>query len=327
MSDNKPAIPQTYGIKRWGDGYFQIGSNGHVLVQPNPDRDTTVDLYELAIELGENGLSLPVLVRFTDILYHRVSTLCSAFGKAFEEFGFNGAYTSVYPIKVNQQHIVVQEILAKGEGCVGLEAGSKPELMAVLALSRPGGVIVCNGYKDREYIRLALIGLALGHRVYIVIEKPSELDLVMQEAVDLDIEPLLGVRVRLAASAAGNWQNSGGDKSKFGLAAMQVLELIDKLKQANLVHRLQLLHAHIGSQIPNLRDIRRGTGEMARVYRELRRLGADIQVVDVGGGLGIDYDGSRTTFDSSIVSASTTFSPRQRSLPNRAVPLPHTMRC
>ena len=290
----RTVIPQSYGIKRWGSGYFEIGDNGHLLVRPNPDGETTVDLYQLTQELHENGLSLPTLVRFTDILHHRVATLCTAFGKAFDEFEYSGSYTSVYPIKVNQQRIVVEEVLAKGNDCVGLEAGSKPELMAVLALSRPGGVIVCNGYKDREYIRLALIGRALKHRVYIVIEKPTEYDMVMKEAKELGIEPLLGVRVKLAASAAGNWQNSGGDKSKFGLAAIQVLELINKLKRDDQLHCLQLLHAHIGSQIPNLRDIRRGTGEMSRIYGELLRLGANIKVVDVGGGLGVDYEGTAT---------------------------------
>ncbi|OGT90274.1 MAG: arginine decarboxylase [Gammaproteobacteria bacterium RIFOXYD12_FULL_61_37] len=294
MTDSLENFHQTYGIGRWGSGFFEIGENGHLFARPNPLGKVRIDLYQLANEIRETGLSWPVLVRFTDILHHRVASLCAAFRDAAAESGYSGRHSSIYPIKVNQQRIVVEEILAKGGDCVGLEAGSKPELMVVLALSRPGSVIVCNGYKDREYIRLALIGLALGHRVYIVIEKPSEFDLVLEESVDLGIRPLLGVRVRLAASALGNWQNSGGDKSKFGLASMQVLELIEKLRQEDLLDCLCLIHTHIGSQVPNLRDIRRGMGEVARFYGELRRLGANIEIVDVGGGLGVDYEGTAT---------------------------------
>jgi arginine decarboxylase len=189
---------------------------------------------------------------------------------------------------------VVEQIVAGDGDCVGLEAGSKPELMAVLASAPAGGVIVCNGYKDRAYIRLALIGRRLGYDVYIVIEKPSELDLVIAESADLDIEPLLGVRVRLAAVATGKWQNSGGAKSKFGLSAAQVLDLIERLRAHDSLHWLVLLHSHIGSQIPDLRDIHRGISEASRYYAEFHRLGARIRVIDVGGGLGIDYEGSRS---------------------------------
>jgi len=234
--DAEPAEPgsavQTYGIARWGGGYFEIGANGHLLARPRPSEPVTVDLYQVAHEARAAGLSWPVLVRFTDILRDRVAALRGAFARACAELDYPAPYTAVYPIKVNQQRSVVEQILAGGEGGGGLEAGSKPELMAVLALSRPGGVVVCNGYKDREYVRLALIGRAVGHRVYIVVEKPSELDLVLAESAALGIEPLLGVRIRLASSAAGKWQNSGGEKAKFGLSAAQVLGLVERLREA-----------------------------------------------------------------------------------------------
>lgn len=288
------SVPQNYAVGRWGDGYFGINAHGHASVCPRPDLDIELDLHELAQDLTASGLRLPVLVRFNDILQHRVRRLCGAFADVAATLGYTGGYRAVYPIKVNQQRSVVEQIVAGGGDCVGLEAGSKPELMAVLASAPQGGVIVCNGYKDREYIRLALIGRRLGYDVYIVIEKPTELDLVFAEADDLGIEPLLGVRVRLAAVAAGKWQNSGGAKSKFGLSASQVLEFVERLRQRDCLHWLALLHSHIGSQIPDLRDIHHGINEATRYFVELRRLGADIRVIDVGGGLGIDYEGSRS---------------------------------
>ncbi len=292
MAAHIEPVSQTYAIDRWGEGYFGINRAGHVSVCPDPDRMDELDLYEIAHALRESGLQWPVLVRFTDILHHRIRSLCQAFSCAAEALGYRGGYCAVYPIKVNQQHSVVHELVTGGGDCAGLEAGSKPELMAVLAESPPGGVIVCNGYKDAEYVRLALIAKRLGHQVYLVIEKPSELDLVLAESKALDIEPLLGVRVRLAAVASGNWQNSGGEKSKFGLSALQVLALVERLRGEDRLHWLQLLHSHIGSQIPNLRDIRKGLGEAARYFVELRRLGVPVGVVDVGGGLGIDYEGT-----------------------------------
>lgn len=285
-----------YSINHWSSGYFDVNAEGHLTARPNrnPAR-TGIDLYKLAGEMREAGLTLPVLVRFFDILHDRIDTLCGAFGKAMAEDEYNGRFTAVYPIKVNQQRSVVHEILGHGKERVGLEAGSKPELMAVLALSDSrGGVVVCNGYKDREYIRLAMIGTQLGHRVYIVVEKLSELDLVIEEARNLQIKPLLGVRVRLSSIGAGKWQNTGGEKSKFGLSAKQVLQVVERLQQANMLDSLQLLHFHLGSQIPNIRDIQRGMRECARYFAELRRMGANIQCVDVGGGLGIDYEGTRS---------------------------------
>ncbi|MCP5300793.1 MAG: biosynthetic arginine decarboxylase [Chromatiaceae bacterium] len=294
MSRVSDTPPQTYGVARWGEGYFGINAEGHVTVHPDPESAAEIDLYGLVEDLTASGLRLPVLVRFDDILRYRVQSLCRAFDEAAALLDYEGGYRAVYPIKVNQQRSVVEQLVAGGGRCIGLEAGSKPELMAVLASAPRGGAIVCNGYKDRQYIRLALIGRRLGYDVYIVIEKLSELDLVFAEAADLGIEPLLGVRVRLSAVAAGKWQNSGGAKSKFGLSSTQVLALVRRLRERDGLHWLRLLHSHIGSQIPDLRDIHRGINEVTRYFAELHRLGADIRVIDVGGGLGIDYEGSRS---------------------------------
>ncbi|MDJ0741616.1 MAG: biosynthetic arginine decarboxylase [Gammaproteobacteria bacterium] len=300
MNDATAAVPQTYAVSRWGEGYFGINAAGHVTVHPDPAGAVALDLYALARELTAAGLRLPVLLRFDDILRHRVQSLCAAFAAAAAALDYRGGYRAVYPIKVNQQRSVVEQIVAGGADCVGLEAGSKPELLAVLASAPPHAAIVCNGYKDRAYIRLALIGRQLGYAVYIVIEKLSELDLVIAAAAELGIEPLLGVRVRLAAVAGGNWQNSGGAKSKFGLSAAQVLTLVQRLQARACLHWLVLLHSHIGSQIPDLRDIHRGVSEAARFYAELHALGVAIRVVDVGGGLGVDYDGSASQHDCSM---------------------------
>jgi len=288
-----PCCEAVYAIRRWGEGYVEIRADGHLAVRPDPQRDTRIDLVQLTAWLRDSGLSLPVLVRFDDVLRDRVRRLRLAFEDAMAAAGYQGAYRPVYPIKVNQQRSVVQALLSAGG--LGLEAGSKPELMAVLALVPAEQNVVCNGYKDREYIRLALIGRRLGQRVYIVIEQPAELDLVLEEAARLDVEPLLGVRVRLAAAAAGNWQNSGGERSKFGLSASQVLTLVRRLQATGRLGWLRMLHAHLGSQIPNLADIRAGVAELARFYAELRGLGATgLDTVDLGGGLGVDYEGSRS---------------------------------
>jgi arginine decarboxylase len=295
---------EAYNIAHWGGGYFDVGEAGenlgHLLVRPDRDpQQAGIDLHALTDEIQQAGLALPVLVRFTGILHDRVGRLCDAFSTATKDHHYHGQYTAVYPIKVNQQQSVVHELLDRSqqhpEHHVGLEAGSKPELMAVLALSNPeGGVIVCNGYKDREYIRLALIGEQLGHKVYIVLEKPAELELVIEEARRMQITPRLGIRVRLASIGRGNWQNTGGEKSKFGLSAAQVLYAVERLREADMLDALNLLHCHMGSQLANIRDIRHGLRECARYYTELHALGARIGVVDVGGGLGIDYEGTRS---------------------------------
>lgn len=282
-----------YNIAYWSDGFFDVNDQGHVVAYPDGRRDHAgIDLVELADKMHTSGLSLPILVRFSDILKQRFQRLQKAFGRAMQEYGYQGGYLGVYPIKANQQRRVLEEVVHLG---VGLEAGSKPELLAVLALSsQPGSVIVCNGYKDREYIRLALIGQRLGHKVYIILEKLSELDLVLDEANKMGIEPTLGIRVRLANVGAGKWQHTGGEKSKFGFSAAQVLSIVEHLKKVDRLSVLQLIHFHIGSQIANISDIQRGMRECARYYSELRALNVPIQVVDVGGGLGVDYEGTRS---------------------------------
>jgi arginine decarboxylase len=286
---------EIFNIQRWGDGYFDINDEGHVVVFPTRRReDGSVDLHRLATEVSKHGLNLPVLFRFGDILRDRVDRLCDAFAKAMEYHEYKAGYTAVYPIKVNQQRVVVEDILRHGEGRVGLEAGSKPELMAVLAFAPAGATIVCNGYKDREYLRLALIGQQLGHRVYIVVEKMSELDLLLREAADIGVKPTIGIRVRLTHTGRGKWEHTGGEKSKFGLSAGQILEAVDKLRGAGMLNSLQLLHFHLGSQIANIRDVQRGILEAGRCFAELAELGVNVRVMDVGGGLGVDYEGTRS---------------------------------
>ena len=288
---------QTYAIELWGDEYFSINKKGHVSVKPSSDNDSEVDLYEIAQLLEAKQLSLPVLVRFTDILKDRVVRLDKAFKKACDNYNYSGRYTPVYPIKVNQQRQVVEGILAAPN--IGLEAGSKPELLAIMALSHEG-VVVCYGYKDAAYIRLALIGLKMGLNLYLVIEKPLELELIIEEARALNVVPMLGVRVRLSSISAGKWQNSGGEKSKFGLHAHDILQMIERLKSVNLLDSLKLMHFHMGSQIANIHDIKIALKEVGQFYGEFHRLGAKITVVDAGGGLGVDYDGSRSRRESSI---------------------------
>jgi len=288
---------ETYAIRLWGEGYFSINADGHVSVKPSSDKAVELDLFEIAHSLHDKNLSLPVLVRFTDILKDRVMRLQQAFQKACDKHHYRGRYTPVYPIKVNQQRQVVEGILAARN--IGLEAGSKPELLAIMALSNQG-VVVCNGYKDRAYIRLALIGLKMGLDLYLVIEKPQELELIIEESARLNIRPQLGLRVRLSSISAGKWQNSGGEKSKFGLHAHEVLQLLRRLKATDLLDTLNLMHFHMGSQIANIHDIKIALKEAGQFYVELHRLGAPVRIVDAGGGLGVDYDGSRSRRDSSM---------------------------
>jgi arginine decarboxylase len=287
---------EQYNIAHWSEGYFDIDNSGSLIARPDPDQPQfSVSLGSLVEDMEARGMTLPLLVRFNDILHDRVDRLCDAFASAKARLDYSGQYRAVYPIKVNQQRDVVEQLLKwGGEERFGLEAGSKPELMAVLAIARPGSVIVCNGYKDREYIRTALIGEQVGHRVFIVIEKPSELALVLKESEKMHVQPRLGVRVRLASVGKGKWQNSGGEKSKFGLSASQTLAAIKTLADANQLNALQLVHYHLGSQLANIRDIQRALRECARYYAELRGLGVPIEWVDVGGGLGVDYEGTNS---------------------------------
>jgi len=287
---------ELYNIAHWSEGYFDLDEQGSLIARPDPDRPQfSVSLCQLVADMDARGTTLPLLVRFNDILHDRVDRLCAAFANAKTRNAYTGDYRAVYPIKVNQQRDVVEQLLKwGGEDRFGLEAGSKPELMAVLAVARPRSVIVCNGYKDREYIRTALIGEQVGHSVFIVIEKPSELALVLKEAEKMRVQPRLGVRVRLASVGKGKWQNSGGEKSKFGLSASQTLAMITTLRERDQLQALQLVHYHLGSQLANIRDIQRALREAARYYAELRSLGVPIDWVDVGGGLGVDYEGTNS---------------------------------
>ncbi len=285
-----------YHVAQWSDGFFDIGEHGTLKAFPKTSRDpSSIDLHELAQTISQSGISFPVLVRFTDILRKRIQTLHESFVKAIKDHDYQGDYISAYPIKVNQQRRVVETILQNGKVHVGIETGSKPELLAALAVSRtPHAVIICNGYKDREYIRLALIGQRLGHRVLIILEKFSELRLVLEESEKLNLEPYLGVRVRLSSIGEGKWQDSGGEKAKFGFSAPQLLQMVELLRAKNRLHLLRVIHSHLGSQVANISDIQRGMHEASRYYAALRELGAPIDMIDVGGGLGVDYEGTRS---------------------------------
>ena len=289
-----------YGIRHWGAGYFAINDAGRVEVRPKGPESQPIDLYDQVDQLRKSGLSLPLLVRFPDILQDRVRRLTGAFDASIERLEYHSRYTALYPIKVNQQEAVVENIIATQDVSIGLEAGSKPELMAVLALAPKGGTIVCNGYKDREFIRLALMGQKLGHNVFIVIEKESEVQLVIEEAAELKVAPQIGLRVRLSSLASSKWADTGGEKSKFGLSAAQILQVVERFKIAGLDQGIRLLHFHMGSQIANIADYRKGFREAIRYYGELRALGLPVDHIDVGGGLGVDYDGTHSRNASSI---------------------------
>lgn len=292
---------RTYNIAWWGNNYYDVNELGHISVCPDPDvPEARVDLAELVKAREAQGQRLPALFCFPQILQHRLRSINAAFKRARESYGYNGDYFLVYPIKVNQHRRVIESLIHSGEP-LGLEAGSKAELMAVLAhAGMTRSVIVCNGYKDREYIRLALVGEKMGHKVYLVIEKMSEIAIVLEEAERLNVVPRLGVRARLASQGSGKWQSSGGEKSKFGLAATQVLQLVEILREAGHLESLQLLHFHLGSQMANIRDIATGVRESVRFYVELHKLGVNIQCFDVGGGLGVDYEGTRSQSDCSV---------------------------
>ena len=287
-----------YNVPYWGAGFFHIDALGRVVVTPDKTRlDCKIPLIDIIDQLSKQGYATPVLLRFPDIIKTRINALFGAFEQAIQSYGYKGRYQCVYPIKVNQQNQVIESVTRAfaDKPNLGLEAGSKPELLAVLSHHHDqGSIIVCNGYKDREYVRHALLGSLLGHHVYIVVEKPSELELILDESARLNITPRIGVRARLASQSSGKWQASGGEKSKFGLNAAQILRLVERLREAGKLDCLQLVHFHLGSQIANIRDIQGGIRECGRFYAELRHMGANIEVVDVGGGLGVDYEGSRS---------------------------------
>jgi arginine decarboxylase len=291
-----------YNMKGWGLGYFRVNDEGHVTVHPDASPGNGIDLYHVAMDLSAQGVGLPLLLRFSDILKSRIEELANRFRSAIDDFGYEGSYTTVYPVKVNQQRHVVQEIVEFGaEHGVGLECGSKPELMAVLGLNESNrNLIVCNGYKDEEFMRLALIGQQLGHQVMIVLEQLSELDVLLKVAGEMGVEPTVGVRIKLVTEGSGRWAKSGGEKSKFGLSPVELVRLLDTLEQSGKKHLLKLVHFHLGSQITDISFVKKGLAEVGRYYVELRKMGFDISHVDVGGGLGVDYDGSRTTRPASM---------------------------
>lgn len=293
---------ETYAIRHWGAGYFGINEKGDVCIHPGGPNTPSFDLKELVDELRRRGISLPLLIRFTDVLRHRVVHLNEAFRKAIAEGGYQGAYRGVYPIKVNQHRYVVEQIVDAGRPyCYGLEAGSKPELLAVMALVEdPEALIVCNGYKDEEYVETALYASKLARKVVLVVEKPTELPLIAEVAKRTGIRPRLGMRVRLSTRGAGRWEASGGDRSKFGLSSSELLEAIAFCRETGLLDCFELLHFHLGSQISNIRNVKNALREVGRFFVEVHRMGAPLQYLDVGGGLGVDYDGSQTNFASSM---------------------------
>jgi arginine decarboxylase len=293
---------ETYGVRYWGKGYFHINKAGHVTVHPNKNPDQAIDLKELVDQLQTRGIQLPILLRFTDILRHRVGEVHDAFKAAMQEFEYQGNYCCIYPIKVNQQRHVVEEILDFGRAYhYGLEAGSKPELLAVLAMTNGLETpIICNGFKDDEFIKMTVLARKIGKNIIPVVEKFSELETIVRYAHELNVRPVIGVRIKLAAKGAGRWKYSAGFRSKFGLTLTEALEAFEFLKEREMADCLQLVHFHLGSQITNIRNIKGALTEAARVYVELSRAGAGVRYLDVGGGLGIDYDGSQTDFESSV---------------------------
>lgn len=293
---------ENYGVPNWSAGYFGINDKGHVIVHPQGPEGPSADLKELVDEVRQRGIDLPLLVRFTGILKERIKSLHEAFYRAIQEFGYRGDYRGVFPIKVNQQRWVIEEIVNTGRQYhYGLEAGSKPELLAVMAmLDDDAALIVCNGYKDEEFIETALLANKLGRNVIIVVEKFSELKLIAAVSKRLGIRPRIGMRIKLASKGAGRWEASGGDRSKFGLFAGALMEALTFLRENDLLDCFELMHFHVGSQISNIRNIKNSLREASRFFVELCKAGAPLKYFDVGGGLGVDYDGSQTNFHSSV---------------------------
>jgi arginine decarboxylase len=295
------AARNLYNIQRWGAKYFDINEEGHVVAKPLQEAGGAVDLTDVIEEAKGRGLKFPLLIRFQDILRHRVEAINKAFHSSIAEFNYQGRYRGVFPIKVNQLREVVEEILDAGKPFdFGLEVGSKPELFAGLALqNQMGSLIICNGYKDAEFIRMALLGIKLGKKVIMVVEKLEELRHIIAISKQIGVEPLVGIRARLLSKGAGKWAESGGENAKFGLSTVELLSATEMLQAENLGHCLKLLHFHIGSQVPDILTVKRAVQEAARFYAKLHKMGFPIEFMDVGGGLGVDYDGSRSAFDSS----------------------------
>ena len=293
---------ELYNVNGWGRDFFTINDAGHVEVTPSGPGSARIDLRDLVEDLRSRGLNLPLLIRFSDILRTRVEQLCGSFQQAIAENDYKGVYRGVYPIKVNQQRHVVEELTEYGRPFnLGLEAGSKPELLVALALQEnPEALILCNGYKDKAYIETALLAQKLGRKVVITMDRMAEIDTILAAAAELDIRPVIGVRARLTTKGAGKWVESTGDRSKFGLTTAEMVATVDRLRAVGMLDCLQLLHFHIGSQITAIRAIKDALREASRIYVELHQLGASMKYLDCGGGLGVDYDGSQTNFHSSV---------------------------
>lgn len=292
-----------YNIPRWGCGYFSIDEKGNMIVTPRGESGGRIDMKELVDELTGRGIQMPILLRFSDILRARIELICGAFNGAIKEYGYTGQYRGVYPIKVNQNRTVVEEIIEYGRPFhFGLEAGSKPELLAIMAIHQDEqALIICNGYKDEEYVETALLASKLGRTVILVVEKPTEIDHIHKVAERLKIKPSLGIRARLSSRGAGRWEQSGGDFSKFGLSAVEMVEAVEKLKAWGELESLKLLHFHLGSQISAIKSIKNAVREAGRLYVELYKMGCtSLKYLDCGGGLGVDYDGSQTNYQSSM---------------------------
>lgn len=287
-----------YRIEGWGEPYFSINAAGHVTVSPKGDRGGSLDLFELVNALKERNLGLPLLIRFSDILENRIERLNACFAKAIARYNYSGVYRGVFPVKCNQQRHLIEDLVRFGKPHqFGLEAGSKPELMIALAmLDTPGALLICNGYKDREYIETAMLSQRLGQTPIIVLEQIEEVELVIAASLSLGIKPILGVRAKLSTQGVGRWGGSSGDRAKFGLTIPEIIQAVDQLKEADLLDSLQLLHFHIGSQISAINVVKDAIREASQIYVELAQLGANMKYLDVGGGLAVDYDGSQTNF-------------------------------
>jgi arginine decarboxylase len=292
-----------YHVEAWGKGYFSVNDSGHVVVRPDTTERYEIDLYEVVEGLQARDLTTPVVVRFSDILAHRLRRLHDAFAQAITENDYKNRYAAVYPIKVNQQRLVVEEVYRYGqEFGFGLEVGSKPELLAVMAMTEnaPDRLIVCNGFKDDSYIEAVTLATKLGRTIIPVVENFEELGLILKHAQAYQVRPRIGVRVKLFSEGSGRWSASAGEKSKFGLFITEILELFNVLKEHDMLDCLQLVHCHPGSQLQDIRRVKDAINELAHVYAELKLMGAGLQYIDVGGGLGVDYDGSGTNFPSSM---------------------------
>ncbi len=292
-----------YQVSQWGEGYFEINDKGNLSVNPErKENGPRIDVAEVIEEMKSQGISFPAVIRFHDILWSQVVSINETFKSVIEDEGYKGKYLGVYPIKVNQMREVVEEIVAAGSPYnFGLEAGSKPELMAVLAYNEnPGALTVLNGYKDDEYMRLAMLGRKLGRKVIVVVEKLSELDRLLKISKEFDVAPMIGLRCKMSYKSTGKWSDSSGDRAKFGLSVTEILLAVERLKSEDLLDSLKLFHYHIGSQITDIKCVKETIAEAARIYAKLVKLGVDMHYIDVGGGLAIDYDGSKSTGQSSM---------------------------